>query len=106
MEVVDMQTYLVTGLALLATYLCNRFGFHAELPSGLIGIAIIFPIEFSINAAYRRREEALRYFASIKAHAVAIVQHHSREAFRGLRVEVEHDPDVTAVETSMIIYVH
>ncbi len=67
-----MQTYLVTGLALLATYLCNRFGFHAELPSGLIGIAIIFPIVFSINAAYRRREEALRYFASIKAHAVAI----------------------------------
>lgn len=71
-EVVDGQTYAVTGLALLATYLCNRYGFHADLPSGLIGIAIIFPIVFSINAAYRRREEALRYFASIKAHAFSI----------------------------------
>jgi len=71
-EVVDVQTIVVTGLALLATHLCNYYQFHAELPSGLIGIAIIFPIVFSINAAYRRREEVLRYFASIKAHAVAI----------------------------------
>ncbi len=46
------------------------------MPSGLIGVAIIFPIVFSINAAYRRREEALRYFASLKAHCVAIFNAH------------------------------
>ena len=34
------------------------------LPTGLIGIAIVFPIVFSINAAYHRREEALGYFAA------------------------------------------
>ncbi len=71
-QVVDWQTFAVTGLAVLATYLCNYYGFHAELPTALIGIAIIFPIVFSINAAYRRREEALRYYASIKAQAAAI----------------------------------
>ena len=37
-----------------------------------MAFAVVFPIVFSINAAYRRREEALRYFASIKAHSAAL----------------------------------
>jgi predicted membrane chloride channel (bestrophin family) len=71
-KILDHQTVIVTLLAVAATYFCNRYGFYADLPSGLIGIAIIFPIVFSINAAYRRREEALKSFATIKAHLVAI----------------------------------
>jgi len=63
-------------MAITSTYLCKRFNFIADMPSGLIGVAIIFPIVFSINAAYRRREEALRYFASLKAHCVAIFYAH------------------------------
>jgi hypothetical protein len=74
--IVDVQTFLITALAIISTYICNRFEFYAALPSGLIGIAIIFPIVFSINSAYRRREEALKYFASLKAHAVAIFYAH------------------------------
>ena len=46
------------------------------MPTGLIGIAIVFPIVFSINAAYRRREEALVYLASFKSAAVAIYYSH------------------------------
>jgi len=76
-SVVDWQTYVVTALALCATFFCHKYGFTAELPSGLIGIAIIFPIVFSINAAYRRREEVLRHFASLKAHGVALCFAHS-----------------------------
>jgi len=71
-KIIDSQTFIITFLAILSTYLCNRFGFFADLPSGLIGIAIIFPIVFSINSAYKRREEALKYFASLRAHAIAI----------------------------------
>lgn len=71
-SILDRQTLIITLLALAATWVCVRFQARANLPSGLIGVAIIFPIVFSINAAYRRREEALRYFASLKAHAVAI----------------------------------
>ena len=72
LKIVDIQTFVVTLLALAATYVCIRFNWHADLPSGLIGIAIIFPIVFSINTAYKRREEVLNYFASLKAHAVAL----------------------------------
>lgn len=75
-RVVDLHTVIVTALALLSTWVCVRTGFLAELPSALIGIAIIFPIVFSINSAYKRREEALKYLADAKAHAVAIAWAH------------------------------
>jgi predicted membrane chloride channel (bestrophin family) len=76
LKIVDIQTVLISILAVTSTYICTRFGFYADLPWGLIGIAIIFPIVFSINSAYRRREEALKYFASLKGHAVAIFYAH------------------------------
>lgn len=76
LKIVDHQTIIVMLMAITSTYLCVKFKLVADLPSGLIGVAIIFPIVFSINAAYRRREEALRYFASLKAHSVAIFYAH------------------------------
>ena len=54
------RTLGVATLAVFFTYLCNAYGWTAELPSTLIGIAVIFPIVFSIEAAYRRREDARR----------------------------------------------
>jgi predicted membrane chloride channel (bestrophin family) len=71
-KLINRQTLTVIALALIATYACLRFNYIINLPSGIIGIAVVFPIVFSINAAYRRREEALRYFAAIKAHATAL----------------------------------
>jgi len=71
-RIIDGHTVTVTFLAVASTFLCDRFGLAADIPTGLIGIAIIFPIVFSINAAYRRREEALKSFASLKSHAVAV----------------------------------
>ena len=75
-RIVDMHTIAVTILAVASTYLCGRFNLAADMPTGLIGIAIIFPIVFSINAAYRRREEALKSFATLKSHAVAVFYAH------------------------------
>jgi predicted membrane chloride channel (bestrophin family) len=70
--IVDRHTVIVTALALTTTFLSNAFGIAANLPTSLIGIAIIFPIVFSIDAAYKRREEALRHFASFRSRAVAV----------------------------------
>ena len=75
-RIVDRQTVAVTLLALVSTWVCIRHEILADLPSALIGIAVIFPIVFSINSAYRRREEALKYLASAKAHALAIAWAH------------------------------
>ena len=75
-RIVDRHTVVVTLLAMVSTWLCLRYDLEADLPSALIGVAVIFPIVFSINSAYRRREEALRYLADARAHAVAIAWAH------------------------------
>jgi predicted membrane chloride channel (bestrophin family) len=75
-RLVNVHTAIVIALSCTATYLCLQYKVIVDLPTGLIGIAIVFPIVFSINAAYRRREEALRYFASLKAHAIALFYAH------------------------------
>jgi predicted membrane chloride channel (bestrophin family) len=70
-KIVNFQTVIVTILSVIGTFICIKKEWYADLPSGLIGIAIIFPIVFSINAAYKRREEGLKYFSSLKASAIA-----------------------------------
>ena len=81
--IINVQTVVVTLLAMGSTYLCSRLGWQAEIPTGLIGLAVVFPIVFSINAAYRRREEALRYFGDLKAHAQAVYLAHRDWVPRG-----------------------
>jgi hypothetical protein len=38
----------------------------------LVGVAIVFPVVFSIGSAYNRRETALQRFSDFKGHAVAM----------------------------------
>lgn len=75
-RIVDYHTALVTGLAMLVVFLCRQLDFLVDLPTTLIGIAVVFPLVFSINSAYKRREDALQAFASLKAHGVALVLAH------------------------------
>ncbi len=72
LKIVDYHTGLIVALALLATMLCRQFGFLAALPTDLIGIAVIFPLVFAINSAYRQREDALKAFANLKGYAMGI----------------------------------
>lgn len=75
-KIIDRQTIVITFLALISTWLCRQFDYLFEIPTSLIGIAVIFPLVFSISSAYRRREEALRYFATLKGHAAALYLAH------------------------------
>lgn len=70
--VVNTQSLIVAGLTVAITLLCLHFDIIADIPTSLIGIAVVFPIVFSINAAYRRREEGLRFFSSLKSHSTAL----------------------------------
>ena len=75
-KIVDSHTWLIAALALVVVYLCRRFDFLVDLPTTLIGIAVVFPLVFSINSAYKRREDALNAFASLKAHGIALYYAH------------------------------
>ena len=70
--IITRKTIIVTALAVLSTYLCRRFGLIADFPMTLVATAVVFPIVFSIGGAYKRRENALARYGSLKAHGRAI----------------------------------
>ena len=72
LQIINLKTLIISILAVLSTYVCIRFQITADYPLTLIATAIVFPIVFSINGAYKRRESALRDYGSIKAHSKAI----------------------------------
>ena len=70
--IINLKTIIIVILAVLSTYLCRKFDLNAEFPLTLIATAVVFPIVFSIGGAYKRRENALAKYSSIKAHGRAI----------------------------------
>lgn len=57
---------------MLSTWLCGYYGLTAEFPLTIIGIAIVFPVVFSIDSAYKRRERTLTHLAEFKGNADAV----------------------------------
>lgn len=70
--IINFKTLAIAALAVLSTWLCREYGFIANFPLTLIATAIVFPIVFSINSAYKRREAVLDDYAALKAHGRAI----------------------------------
>jgi len=70
--IINYKTFIITALAVISTFTCYRFGIIAKFPDMLVGVAIVFPVVFSIGSAYTRRETALQRFADFKGHAIAI----------------------------------
>ena len=57
---------------MVSTHICRVTDLTAEFPLTLMGIAVVFPLVFSISGAYERREAALDDYGSMKAHGRAI----------------------------------
>jgi len=70
--IINIKAISVAVLAVLSTYGCIRWGITANFPLTLIATAVVFPIVFSINSAYKRRESVLDDYGSMKAHGRAI----------------------------------
>ena len=70
--ILNFKTIIITLLSITSTWICIRYELTAEFPLTLVGIAIVFPIVFSINSAYTRRERALSYLADFHAHTIAL----------------------------------
>lgn len=69
--IINYKTFLLTILAVLSSYLCFTLGLTANFPDMLVGVAIVFPVVFSIGSAYTRRETALQRWADFRGHAIA-----------------------------------
>jgi predicted membrane chloride channel (bestrophin family) len=70
--IIDAKAIVIASMAVLSTYLCLYFEITANFPLTLLATAIVFPIVFSINSAYKRRESALDDYGSLKPHGRAI----------------------------------
>ena len=70
--IINYKTFIITFLAVVSTYYCYYFGLTAKFPDMLVGVAIVFPVVFSIGSAYTRRETALQRLADFKGHAIAL----------------------------------
>ncbi len=70
--IINYKTVIITALSVISTYVCYRLGLTAKFPDMLVGVAIVFPVVFSIGSAYNRRENALQRFSDFKGHAIAI----------------------------------
>ena len=73
---IDLRMGLVAILSIASTYVCQRFGILVDMPLELAGIAIVFPIVFSISQAFQRREAALSALAEYNACRQALVLAH------------------------------
>ena len=93
--VINGKAILVAGLAVLSMLLCRHFGLSANFPLTLIATAVVFPIVFSINSAYKRREAALAAYGGVKAHGRAI--------FFAARDWLEHDDPETQERISALL---
>ncbi len=70
--IINYKTFIVTALAIISTYVCFHLGLTAKFPDMLVGVAIVFPVVFSIGSAFTRRETALQRYSDFKGHAVAL----------------------------------
>ncbi|MGY8953027.1 MAG: hypothetical protein ACKVJP_06650, partial [Flavobacteriales bacterium] len=71
-SIFNYKTIIASIISFASSYACVHYEIKAEFPFYLISIAIVFPIVFSIDSAYKRREHALQYYADLKGHAISL----------------------------------
>ena len=71
-DTMNANTLLITLLSVLSTIVSHRHNITLDISTSFISLAVIFPSGISINAAFNRREEALRSLAKLKASMFSI----------------------------------
>jgi len=72
LSLINLKAGVLSLLAIASTYICIHFGITADFPMSLVATAVVFPMVFSINGAYERRERALAAYGAVKANGHAI----------------------------------
>ena len=69
---VSLRTFIISGLSIAATATCEYLLIVGDMPMSLIGLAVVFPLVFSINASFQRRDEALNQYGKINANLASL----------------------------------
>lgn len=71
-SILSYNTLIALFIAVSSTAASIHYGWKVEFPLTIIGIAVVFPIVFSISGAYTRRELALVQYGVMKSMGRAI----------------------------------
>src|SRR5688572_19648062 len=68
----NVRTFLAVLISQVAAFLAIHYQIKFNLNLMLFGLAVGFPLHFSIQAAFKRREKALEYFSLFKGGLMAL----------------------------------
>ncbi|MBL7857573.1 MAG: hypothetical protein JNM57_07780 [Cyclobacteriaceae bacterium] len=95
----NVRTFSVLLISLVATFFVIRFQIKVNTDPVLFSLAIAFPLAFSIQAAFKRRDRALEYFSLFEAGVVAL--HNS------FRISEDLPPDKKQeIGKTLVVLVH
>jgi predicted membrane chloride channel (bestrophin family) len=66
-SILSFNTLIALIIALASMFISIHYGWKLDFPLTMIGIAVVFPIVFSIGGAYTRREAALVQYGLMKS---------------------------------------
>jgi hypothetical protein len=68
----NLRTFFALVVSQLATFIAIKYNikFHADLL--LFGLCVVFPLHFSLQNAFKRRDKALEYFSLFKGGSKAL----------------------------------
>lgn len=72
LAVLNVRTIIVLLISIGSCFLAINFDIRYDYDTTVISIAIIFPLVFTIRAAFSRREKALEHLSRLKAGLMAI----------------------------------
>ncbi|MFZ2905596.1 MAG: hypothetical protein WAZ98_05285 [Cyclobacteriaceae bacterium] len=81
----NVRTFLALAISQVAAFLAITYHVKFSFNILLFGIAVVFPLHFSIQAAFKRRDKALEYFGLFKGGAMAL--HYSFQVSEDLSTE-------------------
>ena len=81
----NLRTFLAVVISQVAAFLAIHFQIKFHLDLLLFGLCVVFPLHFSMQAAFKRRDKALEYFSLFKGASMAL--HYSFQIAEDLLAE-------------------
>ena len=76
--------WLCFALSIASMHFCTAIGVVMKIPDAFVGTCVVYPVKVTIQGAFKRREKALKCFASIKGLLTSIYCAHRDWARLGL----------------------
>ena len=83
----NVRTFLAIVVSQFAAFLAFHYDLKLSHNLILFGIIVAFPLHFSLQSAFKRREKALEYFSQFKAGLMAV--HYSFQVSQNLSDELK-----------------